>query len=275
MDDFLKVAVMAVIQGLTEFLPVSSSGHLALAKHFMGLESPGTTLEIFLHAGTLVAVVLFYRKKLLALLSGLFAGKRGSVVYAAWVLLSMAPVAAVYAVGKDAIESQYDNPAFVAWALCATGAVLSATALAGRRNAKKMSALDADGGARFKWLHALAMGAAQAVAMLPGVSRSGSTIAAATLMGVKPKEAAEFSFIMSIPVIGGAVLLDILKIAKGADVAAAEAGFAAWQYAAGAALAGIVGLAAIKGLIALLGKGKLWGFGVYCIVVGATALCFL
>jgi Uncharacterized bacitracin resistance protein len=271
MDDFLKITVMAVIQGLTEFLPVSSSGHLALAKHFMGLESPGTTLEIFLHAGTLVAVLLFYRKKLLAILAGLFAGRRESVVYAAWVLLSMAPVAVVYAAGKDAVESQYDNPAFVAWALCATGAVLAATAFAGGRRAKQCA--DSGGGVRFKWLHALAMGAAQAAAMLPGVSRSGSTIAAATLMGVKPKEAAEFSFIMSIPVIGGAVLLDVLKMAKGAEDAAA--GFAAWQYAAGAAIAGVVGLAAIKGLIALLGKGKLWGFGVYCIFVGAAALCFL
>ena len=257
---------MAVIQGLTEFLPVSSSGHLALAKHFMpNFESPGTTLEIFLHAGTLIAVVAFYHKKLLSLLTGLFAGKRDSIAYAAWVLLSMVPVAIIYAVGKDAIESKYDSPVFVAWMLCATGVVLSATAFIGKRGG--------DDVVRFKWFHALAMGAAQAVAMLPGVSRSGSTIATATLLGVKPKEAAEFSFIMSIPVIGGAVLLDILDLFK--DTGADEAKFAAWQYAAGAAIAGIVGLAAIKGLVALLGKGKLWGFGVYCIIVGVTALCFL
>ena len=273
MPEFLKIIVLAVVQGLTEFLPVSSSGHLVLAEHFMGFETPENmeaALEIFLHAGTLVAVIIFYRRKLLALLLGIFMRERASLLYAAWVVLSMIPAGIAYALGGKGIEDKFGNPHFVAWALCATGLFMLATSLLTTPPSGHPSAEWNTSRARVPgWLQALVMGVAQAIALLPGVSRSGSTIAAARFLGVKPAEAAEFSFIMSIPVIGGATLLHLVKHAK--DISATQS----WQYAVGALVAGVVGIIAIKSLVALLGKGKLWCFGVYCIVAGALALAFL
>ena len=264
MSEFVKIIILSVVQGLTEFLPVSSSGHLVLAEHFLKFEAPGGAFfELILHLGTLVAVVVFYRRRFTALAAGLFALERASLSYAAWVVLSIVPAGVLYALTGSSLEAKYENPAFVAWALCFTGIFLIATAFAGTKSK--------NGGEKIpvKWYQALAMGVAQAVAMLPGVSRSGSTIAAARFFGVKPEAAAEFSFIMSVPVIAGAALLKILKhhehIGAGQKL----------QYGAGAIIAGIVGFLAIKTFVALLGKGKLWMFGVYCIAVGALALAFL
>jgi undecaprenyl-diphosphatase len=204
---------------------------------------------------------VFYRRKLTALLMGLFKRERASVLYAVWVVISMIPAFALYKIGGDTIDEKFANPKFVAWALCATGLFMIATALVKTR--------DKDRSGDLSHIKALVMGVAQAVAMLPGVSRSGSTIATARFLGVKPKDAAEFSFIMSIPVIGGAAFLKLLKHHKG--ITATQS----WQYGVGAIVAGIVGFVAIKTFVALLGRGKLWAFGVYCVVAGAAALIFL
>jgi len=109
-EAFLKIMVLSVVQGLTEFLPVSSSGHLVLAKHFLGLESPGVSLELFLHGGTLLAVIVFYRAKLLALLLGFFRGERAALLYALWVFVSMIPAGAMYVWKGDAVETAYGSP---------------------------------------------------------------------------------------------------------------------------------------------------------------------
>ena len=267
MPDFFKIIILSIIQGLTEFLPVSSSGHLVLAKNlpFIKFVAPGgAVFEVILHAGTLAAVIIFYRRKLTALLMGLFSLERASVLYAAWVAISMIPAGIFYALTGSSLEEKYENPLFVAWALCAAGVFMTATALL-----KNKRAGDAAETPPVKWWQAFVMGVAQAVAMLPGVSSSGSTIATARFLGVKPKDAAEFSFIMSIPVIGGAALLKLLKHYK--ELSAAQS----WQYGIGAIVAGIVGFIAIKTFVALLGKGRLWVFGVYCIIVGALALMLL
>jgi len=261
-DDFVKVMVLSVVQGLTEFLPVSSSGHLVLAGHFMEFQTPGgVTFELLLHVGTLGAVIIYYRKKLLELLTGLFRGERNSVLYAVWVGVSMVPAGICHKVLAEQVKAAYTSPFFTAGAMCVTGIVLISTALVKMKKDES--------GSTFGWKQALIMGLAQAVALLPGISRSGSTIAAGRFAGVKPKDAAEFSFIMSIPVIAGAAFLDLVK---NHGELSSEQG---WQYAVGAAVAGVVGFAAIKWFVGLLSKGKLWMFGIYCYVVGGVVLVIL
>ena len=198
MSEFLKIAVMSVIQGVAEFLPISSSGHLALAKYFLGLESPGAALELFLHAGTLLSVVVFYWRKLFALVVGLFRFEKASLLYALWVLVSMIPAGIVFSVMGDEIDKTFDNPMLISAMLCVTGLILISLYFVNRRPERKRP---------FNGWDALIMGVAQAVAMLPGISRAGSTICAGRFAGVKPAEAAEFSFIMSLPVIAGAVFV--------------------------------------------------------------------
>ena len=260
MEAFLKIMVLSVVQGLTEFLPVSSSGHLVLAKHFLGLESPGASLELFLHGGTLLAIVVYYRRKLLALLLGAFRGERAALLYALWVLVSMIPAGAMYAWKGDAIENAYSSPLVVSVSLMVTGVALLTLCAVEHRPARRRP---------FGWLDALLMGAFQMIAMLPGVSRSGSTIFAARLMGVKPAAAAEFSFIMSLPVIGGAVLVEVLKDGV------SPGGLVPWHCLAGAAVAAVVGWLAIGGLIRLLGRGRFHLFGFYCVAAGAASLALL
>ena len=260
MEAFLKIMVLSVVQGLTEFLPVSSSGHLVLAKHFLGLESPGVSLELFLHGGTLLAVIVFYRAKLLALLLGFFRGERAALLYALWVFVSMIPAGAMYVWKGDAVETAYGSPLAVSVLLMVTGAALLSLYVVEHRAPRRRP---------FGWFDALLMGVFQMIAMLPGVSRSGSTIFVARLMGVKPADAAEFSFIMSLPVIGGAVLVEILKDGV------SPGGLDPWHCLAGAAVAAVVGWLAIGGLIRLLGRGRFHWFGFYCVAAGAASLALL
>lgn len=260
MSEFFKILVMSVIQGVAEFLPVSSSGHLALAKHFLGLESPGASLELFLHAGTLLSVIVYYRRKLLALLVGLFRFEKASLFYALWVLVSMIPAGLVFVMLGDKLEKAFDDPMLISALLCVTGLILISLYFVNRRPERTRP---------FNGRDALIMGLAQAVAMLPGISRSGSTICAGRFAGVKPSEAAEFSFIMSLPVIAGAVLVDVIK--DGVSVT----GLSTTNCVVGAAVAGVVGWLAIGSLVRILNGGKFWMFGVYCIAAGLASMALL
>ena len=265
----IKILCLAVVQGLTEFLPVSSSGHLVLAQRFLGVQSPGPDLELFLHVGTLLSVCLFYRRRLASLLADLARGRRAGVLYAAWVLVSMVPAGVVYATGSDFFDRIYDSPRTVAALLVANGALLLLSALPERRSRAERPL---DG------LRALAMGVGQAIAVLPGISRSGTSISAGRLFGLGPKQAAEFSFVMSIPVIAGAALLELAETGRiraaldGAEIP----GFpvAIGPALAAAALAGAVGYAALRAVVRVLDRGSFWAFGPYCLAVGALAWAF-
>ena len=171
----IKILCLAVVQGLTEFLPVSSSGHLVLAQRFLGVQSPGPDLELFLHVGTLLSVCLFYRRRLASLLADLARGRRAGVLYAAWVLVSMVPAGVAYATGRDFFDRIYDSPRTVAALLVANGVLLLLSALPERRSRAERPL---DG------LRALAMGVGQAIAVLPGISRSGTSISAGRLFGL-------------------------------------------------------------------------------------------
>lgn len=259
MAETLKLMVMAVLQGLTEFLPVSSSGHLVIAKGLLGLDAPGVRVEVMLHFGTLVAVVAFYWKRLWSIASGVLGLKRESLLQAAWLFVGCVPALVAYVVFGDAIEEHYDSSVkFTGAMLVCTGVVLTS-----------LKFLRDPGHAKVGWWRAILIGIAQAIALLPGISRSGSTISCARFLGVKPEDAAEFSFLMSVPILAGATLLKIVHPEAGAEAV----GWASLIPAM--AVSGVVGYFAIKFLIKLLVGRGFWIFGLYCMAAGAAVLMFL
>ncbi len=258
MDDFLKVFVLAILQGVTEFLPVSSSGHLVLAGEWLGLESPGATLEVSLHAGTLLAILWFYRRKIGLLLRGAVSRDAATCSQIGRLAFSMFPALAVYLVAGKAIERAFETAQCVGPALCVTGVVLLLARGMRRRTFRPEGSLCLQ--------DAWVMGVAQAVALLPGISRSGTTISVACMRGVDSRTAAEFSFLMSVPLLLGATLLEAIKAFRGVG-----SGLPLTHLLFGAAIAGLVGFAALTLLIRMLGHGRFWIFGLYCLVLGSVA----
>lgn len=263
----IHVLILAVVQGLTEFLPVSSSGHLVLAQRALGVQSPGPDVELFLHLGTLVSICLFYRRRLLELAGSFFRGERAGWLYALWVVVATVPAAVLYKACGDRIDALYDSHRAVAALLLLNGALLLLSALADRRKAEKP----------LGFVRALAMGVGQALAILPGVSRSGTSISAGRFFGLGPKAAAEFSFLMSIPAIAGASVLEFVAADERLAVDGATESFPVPIGAALAAtvVAAAVGWIALRTVVRLLERGAFWMFGPYCLAVGAAALLFL
>ena len=252
----IEVAILSVLQGITEFLPISSSGHLVLGKSLLGLGDVGMRLDIFLHVGTLLSIFVFYFGVVRRIVTRL------EWSYMAKVVLSAVPAGIVGVCFKDQIEEAFASTRMVGFALLFTGTVLTATRFLPK------------GGKDVSFLRALLMGVAQAVAILPGVSRSGMTLAAARASEVDAERAAEFSFLMSAPPIAGAALLEGLKAMRGAAEAgaAAETGWGLCVF--GALLAAVVGWFALRLLLASLKGRWFWLFGPYCLVAGAVAVFF-
>jgi undecaprenyl-diphosphatase len=263
MNEWVSVLILAVVQGVTEFLPVSSSAHLLIGKELLGLNSPGVHLEVVLHLGTLAAVLAFYRKRLAAIVTGLLAGTRAAWLTAGLLALSAIPAAAVWIVWGDRLDALFEDRRRAAvaasWLLLATGGLLLSVRFARRAKEEPVTPWQA------WWI-----GCMQAVAILPGISRSGSTITAARHLGVSPERAAEFSFLMSIPVLLGAAVADFHHTATTADAALGLA-----HYLVGACVAAGVGYGAIGLLVRLLGRGRFWHFAVYCLCAGAASLAWL
>jgi undecaprenyl-diphosphatase len=255
----LQAIIMGAIQGLTEFLPISSSGHLVIGERLLGLKTPGVTFEIWLHLGTLIAVLIYFWPRIISLIQSLWSGRQGaSGRTTIWALIvGTLPAVIVGFTLKSAIETAFASPRFAAAMLIITGLILLSTLLSKNK------------GFLVSPLRALIIGIAQAVAILPGISRSGSTISAAMLIGVDPPKAAEFSFLLSIPAIAGAFLLDALSAEGGLFPAGDIAG-----YLTGAVVAFLLGLLSIHYLLKIIRKGNFYLFGVYCLVVG-TVSCVL
>lgn len=256
MGDFLDVTFLAILQGVAEFLPISSSGHLVIGQHVLGVKDAGLQLDVFLHAGTLLSVALYYRRSLWRIVA------ERDFSYAAKIILSALPAVAVYAIFKEEVESLFCNTKMVGALLMFTGAVLAGTRFL-PTGTKEVS-----------FLRALWMGCMQAVALLPGVSRSGMTLAAARSGKVEPSRSAEFSFLMSAPLILGGMFLEILKMFRTADGAAQEGvgtGLLIW----GALLSAAVGYISLVALVKTLKGRWFWLFGPYCVTAGLLTLCFL
>lgn len=265
MPVMFEVFVLSVLQGIAEFLPISSSGHLVLGRSLLGLGEVGMRLDVFLHVGTLVAVFVFYRETVGRLVKGLFGvsssnGRAEAWSYALKIVLSAVPAGIVGLLFKDSLEAAFASPRAVGGALLFTGAVLTGTRFL------------PTGTARVSFLRALLMGLAQALAILPGVSRSGLTLAAARAARVDAEKAAEFSFLMSAPPIAGAALLEIVAAFKaaGADAALPEVGWGLCVLGAG--LAAVVGYFSLAVLLKSLKGRWFWLFGPYCFLAGALTL---
>ncbi len=258
---YLDALLLGIIQGLTEFLPISSSGHLVLGEYALGLQIPGVSLEIWLHMGTLVAVVVYFHRRIVSLavlcVKPSMATPETKRLLPALIIGTL-PAVAVGLLLKDTIESVFSSPVFAASMLIVTGVILFSSRLAPHKTEN------------MTWLRGFGIGCAQALAILPGISRSGSTITAGMFMGLSPSVAAEFSFLLAIPAIGGAFVLDLVSNYNGIFDTTMIG-----RYLVGAIIAFIFGLASIHFLLRIISKGKFYYFGVYCLVVGIAAIIYL
>ena len=261
--DWLEALILGLVQGLTEFLPVSSSGHLAIGRELLGVEASGDLIfEVTVHAATVCATIVVFWKEILKLFCGLFKFKYNEETdYIAKIVVSMTPVLIVGVFFKDYVEALFASMTVVGVALLATASLLFFSDFASR---KAQETNGARNGISF-W-QALAVGLGQACAVIPGLSRSGTTISTGLICGVKREVMAQFSFLMVLVPILGEAFLDVV----GGDMAASTIG--ALPLIVGFAAAFVSGLFACKVMIALVRKARLSWFALYCAIVGALVL---
>lgn len=263
--NLLQAVILGIVQGLTEFLPVSSSGHLVLAERLLGVPAGDLSFEVVVHLATTAAVCLVFRRRL---------GKMAGAVLKArvrlrdgklriadenlrlFLLLALAtiPAAAVGCLFDDAVERAFSSPLAASTGLLVTGCILYGTRWA------------RGGNTPVDWRRAVIIGLAQAAAILPGVSRSGSTISAGIYSGVKQEKAAEFSFLLSIPIILGAGAFKLK------DLALSISPHGLLLLGGGGLAAGVCGFLAIKWLLELIKRNRLEYFSFYCWLVGAAGI---
>lgn len=244
--EYLNAAALGIIQGFTEFLPVSSSGHLVLAGQFLGLNEPGALLETILHSGTMLAIIVYFRNRIVSMLKS----------YLLLIIIASIPAAAVGLLFQSTLESLFENVAVVGTALIITG-LLNALVDKAQARREKLNRLDS-----------LIIGLSQAFAIIPGISRSGSTIFAGTQLGIDRKKAAEFSLIISIPAVAGANFLELITHGS-------QSSLPLTVYASGFATAFFSGMLAIGLLMRLLTEKRFKIFAIYTIIVGITTLLVL
>jgi undecaprenyl-diphosphatase len=251
---YLDAVILGILQGLTEFLPVSSSGHLVLAQAILGVKQPGVSYEVLVHLATALAVVIYFRQRIVLLVRSIFDGTMKSErAILGCLIIGTVPAGVLGVLFSGFFESAFSNPLVTSLMLFVTGVILLATRYVrtGRRNVSLVSAI--------------VMGFGQALAIMPGISRSGATIAAGMAAGVNPARAAEFSFLLALPAILGAAMFkaDELLLLR-ADLIG--------QYVAGAVVSFALALVAVYTVLAVVRRGKFDYFGYYCVVAGAVGL---
>lgn len=261
--DWLQALVLGLLQGLTEYLPVSSSGHLTIGSYLFGLNGEDNlAFTVVVHVATVLSTLVVLWKEIDWILKGLFKFKMNDETkYFINILISMIPVGIVGVFFKDQVEEVFGSGLLIVGCmLIVTAALLVFSYYARPRQRENISPL-----------HAFIIGLAQAVAVLPGLSRSGSTIATGLLLGNKKEKLAQFSFLMVIPPILGEALLDVVKGLKGEE---AFGGIDALPLIVGFVAAFVSGCVACKWMINIVKKGKLVWFGVYCAIAGAATIVF-
>jgi undecaprenyl-diphosphatase len=247
--------LLGLVQGLTEFLPVSSSGHLVLAERLVGFVPPGVFFEVAVHVATLLSVLVAYRQRIAELVRGLLSGGTESLRYLGLLLLASVPAGLAGVLLRDYFERSFHSLPALGWQFLFTAALLWSTRFA----------LPRATGTRVTAVQAILIGVAQAAAIVPAISRSGATIAVALWCGLAAAPAAEFSFLMSIIVIAGSGLLEARHIVPGSDP------FTLGLLTAFLA-AMLSGIWAIRFLILLLRKQRFHLFAPYCAVLGLLCL---
>ena len=254
----LQSIILGIVQGLTEFLPVSSSGHLMLASEILGTDlsaADDLTFSLTLHAATVLSTIVILWREVARLFKGVFSRTfNEEQSYVLKIVISMIPVGIVGLLFKDYLEATFSSVLVVGVMLLVTAVLLTFAYKAKPRQKDTISYRDA-----------FIIGVAQACATMPGLSRSGSTIATGLLLGNKKESVAQFSFLMVLPPILGNALLDIIKgeFGGGVELVPLMAGFVA---------AFVTGCLACKFMIEMVKRGKLIWFAAYCAVVGAVAV---
>lgn len=265
--EIFEAIILGAIQGITEFLPVSSSGHLVLLQRIFGISEPVLFFDTMVHVGTLAAVFVVLWKDIWGIL------RRPLQPMTGFLILATVPTVIVALVFKDSIERAFESGGFLGFAFLFTAAaLLAAERLSGGRGSGR-AASGEEGVLRagaMGWLDALIIGVCQAVAIVPGISRSGMTLSGALSRKLDRDTAARFSFLLSIPAILGALVLQLKDIAGGE--VEAGGGIGAGAVAAGTAAAAIVGFFAVKFMLKIVRERSLWGFAVYVAILGALVL---
>ncbi len=274
--EVIDALILGIVQGLAEYLPISSSGHLAIFRQILGLELPGEDamqFDIILHAATVCSTIVILWPLFKKLCASFFTFRRDDDFwYVCKILVSCIPVAIVGFCFKDMIENLFDgdNLLIVGICLLATAGLLTFAHFSDR-NASGTGSVPASRGRDIGWWDALTIGVAQAVAVLPGLSRSGTTIATGIVIGDKRDKVAAFSFLMVIIPILGEALLDVKKMIS-AEVPADAPEVSATCLIVGFLASFIVGCAACKWMLKLVNKGKLIWFAVYCVAIGLVCI---
>lgn len=261
--NWFEALVLGLVQGLTEYLPVSSSGHLAIGAYLFGINGEDNlTFTIMVHVATVLSTLVILWKEIDWILKGLFKFQMNEETkYALNIVISMIPVGIVGVFFKDKVEEVFGSGLLIVGCmLLVTAVLLTFSYFAKPRQKENISPL-----------HAFIIGLGQALAVLPGLSRSGTTIATGLLLGDKKEKMAQFSFLMVIPPILGEALLDLLKGLEGEETLG---GIDAFPMIIGFVAAFISGCLACKWMINIVKKGKLVYFGIYCAIAGAvTIIC--
>lgn len=259
--DYVYAAILGAVQGVAEFLPISSSGHLVIAQALLSAMavaelpawSKGATMNVALHFGTLLSIAVVYFRDLLAAL------KQPRLLLL--IVIASVPVGMIGLLFKDQIEASFENP-------MAAGCLLLVTALL-LFTAKRLQSGRLTMDQIPPWV-AIVIGIFQAIAIMPGISRAGSTIAAGLSCGLKRADAAKFSFFIAVPAIGGATLLKLLDLIRGKEAV----DIAWWPMMLGTAISFVVGVMCLRWLIRLLVADRLHWFAIYCLIVGALTIAW-
>ena len=248
--------ILGAVQGITEFFPISSSGHLVIVQGIFGIKKPQLAFDIFLHIGTLISILIYFRKDILNIISK---EKRTAFYIAA----ASIPTFMIGLMFKDAAEELFARPHLVGYMLLATGLWLIAAAFYDRFKR-------AESRKKIGFINSLIIGVSQGIAVIPGISRSGATIGAGILSGIGKEEAVKFSFLLAIPAILGASLLKCGDIGS-----AALASGNSLYFLVGFITAMAAGLVSIGILLKMVKANKLYIFGIYCILAASIVITLL
>jgi len=262
----LKSIILGIVQGLTEFLPVSSSGHLVIFQKLLKFNDPGVLFEIAVHLGTLVAVIIYFRKDIWEIIQSIFNWRKDApenIKYAHHLLFYLIIASVITAIigfaFKNIFESLFENTVLVGFMLIITGGILFASDKIRNTTKKKMSVPSS-----------LLVGFAQSIAIIPGISRSGATITTGIFTGRTRDLATRFSFLLSIPAILGATILKIKNMQS-----AMSSSEVVLNFILGGIVAAIVGYFAISFLIKMIKQAELFYFSIYCWIIGIITIFFI
>lgn len=259
--DIFQAIILGIIQGITEWLPISSSGHLAITQHFFGLELP-IAFDVLLHLGSLIVVIIFFWREIKNLIIGIINLQKESLKLLSFIILATIPIVFFGYFFGDVIENAFQNLFMVGAGLLFTSLLLflSRYNFSGMINKNKSISKSKNvKHQKLKWHNVLIIGIFQAIALFPGVSRSGSTISSGLMQGIKREDVARFSFIIFIPAMLGALILEYRNITLVENTLA---------LIIGTIVSTIVGYFALKLLMFIIKKNKFSWFSLYCLIAG-------